>query len=70
MIEALLLSSIFFAVILIGCLVMLYEMRGYMKRRDEHYKRDFEELKDELTEIKSLFQKEVSDVFKNIKRIL
>jgi hypothetical protein len=49
---------------------MLYEMRGYMKRRDEHYKRDFEELKDELAEIKSLFQKEVSDVFKNIKRIL
>lgn len=70
MMQALLLSSVFLAVILIGCVLMLFEMKRQAKRMDEMYKKNFDELKNELVEIKSLFKKEVSDIFKNIKRIL
>ena len=70
MTAALLLSSSFFAVILIFCVVMIFEMKGHVKRMDEMYNKNFDEVKDELAEIKSLFKKEVSDVFKNIKRII
>jgi esterase/lipase len=49
---------------------MVFEIKSYVKRMDEMYKKNFEEVKDELAEIKSLFKKEVSDVFKNIKRII
>jgi len=66
----LILSSVFFTILLIGGIVMIFEMKGQVQRMNFMYKKNFEEVKDELAEIKSLFKKEVSDVFKNIKRII
>ena len=66
----LILSSVFFTILLIGGIVMIFEMKGQVQRMNLMYKKNFEEVKDELAEIKSLFKKEVSDVFKNIKKII
>lgn len=70
MIEVLLLSSIFFTITLIGFVVILINIKTFVKKRDDVYRNDFFELKNELTEIKSMFRNEVSDVFKQIKKII
>jgi len=70
MIQVLLLSSIFFTITLIGFVVILANIKTFVKKRDDVYRNDFSELKNELAEIKSMFRNEVSDVFKQIKKII
>lgn len=70
MIQVLLLSSIFFTITLIGFVVILANIKTFVKKRDDVYRNDFFELKNELAEIKSMFRNEVSDVFKQIKKII
>jgi len=70
MIQVLLLSSIFFTITLIGFVVILANIKTFVKKRDDVYRNDFFELKNELAEIKSMFRNEISDVFKQIKKII
>jgi len=66
----LVLSSLFFCIILIFSIVLISDIRTYTKKRDVYYVQQLSENKKELSEIKELIRNEVSDIFKQIKNIL
>ena len=69
MIAILVLSSLFLTTILIFAIILIANLKNTMSIRDKWYQGQIKQMKEELSEIKSLFKNEISDVFNHFKKI-
>lgn len=70
MLWVILLSSSFLVVILIGVLVLAFNVRNYVHHREEENKKRFDELKERIDETQDLFRKEVTQILNTFKAII
>jgi len=66
----LVLGTLFSCMIIVFAIIMISDNRNFTRERDKFYMEKLVDLKNEVTELRSLITTEVKDVFDNIKKIL
>ena len=70
MIGALLLASTFLILLFLAIVVLIVYFKKYVIERDKAWEQKTDEMKNEIKELKELFQHEVTDVLINFKKLL
>lgn len=70
MIEILLLSGTFMIIILLFVMWLAFNMKKWAQEKEIESQKRFDELTERINETQALFRKEVTEILKNITKIL
>lgn len=70
MIGALLLSATFMMLILIAILILAFNLKTWVKKRDEINQKKIENLRERIDETQGLFKKEITGLLNDFRNVI